>query len=102
MLLHQEELPNAEVPSFLVRANTPLADADASFQEIFSIGFALPKRKKKTKFTDDQIDYITEKFEFGRQATARKAHPHDVEQQMRRETFVNEKGDTKARFQPKD
>ena len=45
---------------------------------------------------------IVEKFEFGRQATARKAHPHNVEQQMRRETIVDENGITKARFHPKD
>ena len=95
-----QELAKAEVPGYLERADSPLAKAGASFRSLFPKGFALPVTKKRTTYTDDQIDFVTEKFDQGRAATAKKAKPEDVEEEMRLATVVDENGLARPRFEP--
>ena len=100
MVMHLQELPVAEVPRNLEMEDSPLASASATFNELFPKGFAIHQPKKKTKFTEDQLLYIRERFAQGRSKTAKKAQPIDVESEMREETVEGEDGVTRARFPP--
>ena len=74
--------------------------ANATFQSLFLSGFALKVPSKRTRFTEDQLLYIEEKFEQGRPSTANKAKPNVVAKQMREETVEDENGIARARFPP--
>ena len=100
MVLHLQNLPTAEVPSTLEQADSPLAKANATFQSLFLSGFALKVPSKRTRFTEDQLLYIEEKFEQGRPSTANKAKPNVVAKQMREETVEDKNGIQRARFPP--
>ena len=99
-VLHLQELPQAEVPRTTDMGDTPLAKASATFNDLFPMGFALHQPKKKSRFTPDQLNYIKERFNKGRSATAKKAKPQDVEQEMRYETIEGPDGRMRARFPP--
>jgi hypothetical protein len=100
MVMHLQELPDAEVPSDLEMEDSPLASASATFNDLFPKGFAIHQPKKKSRFTEDQLLYIKERFTQGRSKAAKKAQPIDVESQMREETVEGENGVTRARFPP--
>ena len=100
MVMHLEDLPSAEVYSFLDQADTPLAKANADFNSLFLKGFALPVPSKRTIYTEDQLEYIQEKFDKGRRSPSSKADPEEVAQEMRFETVVGEDGIERARFPP--
>lgn len=100
MVLHLQNLPTSEVPSTLEQADSPLAKANATFNSLFPSGFALKLPSKKTKFTEDQLLYIEEKFEQGRPSTANKAKPNVVAKQMREETVEDKNGVMRQRFPP--
>ena len=100
MVMHLEDLSPTEVPSFLEQADTPLAKANAEFNSLFLKGFALPVPSKRTVYTEDQLEYIQEKFDKGRRSPSSKANPEEVAQEMRFETVVGEDGVKRARFPP--
>lgn len=100
MVRHLQELPDAKVPRDLEMEDSPLASASATFNDLFPKGFAIHQPKKKSRFTEDQLLYIRERFAQGRSKTAKKAQPIDVESQMREETVEGEDGVTRARFPP--
>ena len=100
MVRHLQELPDAEVPRELEMEDTPLASASATFNDLFPIGFAIHQPKQKSRFTEDQLLYVKERFTQGRSKAAKKAQPIDVESEMREETVEGEDGVTRARFPP--
>ena len=72
MVMHLQELPVAEVPRNIEMEDSPLASASATFNELFPKGFAIHQPKKKTKFTEDQLLYIRERFAQSRSKTTKK------------------------------
>ena len=100
MMLHLENLEVQEVPCQLEQADTPLAGANVPFKNLFPHGFALRQPSKRTTFTQDQLQFVEERFNLGRPSTAKKAQPDEVAQLMREATCEDEDGNTIARFSP--
>ena len=83
MVSHLVGYPKAKPITGIVPLDTPLAPVSVPKEDLFKMGFALPMKKEKSRFSEEVLNYVWKIFESGK--FQGKAKPEEVVQRMRKE-----------------